>query len=112
MKIFAIAMITEYNASSTRNTCFRWLDCSGCGECVDIGDEFSDAVDDVVGDTHGVEHDIDHGNTSGTLDPDFLNPHFEKCALQMRLLTVISVRVLPMRSNHTFNSFWILNGSR
>ena len=54
----------------------------------------------VIGDTHGVERDIDHGNTSGTLDPDFLNPRFEKCALQMRLLTVISVRVLPMRSNH------------
>ena len=72
------------------------VDCSGCGECVDIGDDFGDAVDDAVSDTDGKEWGIDHGNKSGTLDPDFLNPRFEKCALQMRLLTVTSVRVLPI----------------
>ena len=31
------------------------VDCSGCGECVDIGDEFGDAVDDVVSDADGEE---------------------------------------------------------
>jgi hypothetical protein len=99
-------------AQGTRVSGGMDVDCSGCGDCVDIGDELGDAVDDVDGDTDGDEWGIDHGNTSGTLDPDFLNPRFEKCALQMRLLTVISVGVLPMRSNHTFSSFWFLNGSR
>ena len=87
------------------------MDCSCCGESDDIGDEFVEAVDDVVGDIDDDECGIDHGNMSGTLDPDFLNPCFEKCALQIRLLAVISVRVLPMRSNHTCSSFWFLNGN-
>ena len=48
------------------------VDCIGCGESVDIGDEFVEAVD-VVGDMDDEECGIDHGNMSGTLDPDFLN---------------------------------------
>ena len=31
------------------------VDCSGCGECVDIGDDVGDAVDDVVSDADGEE---------------------------------------------------------
>ena len=89
-------------------------DCGrGCGECVGIccGEELGDAGDGVVGDGEGDECDIDHGNKSGTLDPNFLNPRSEKCALQIRLLTVISVSVLPIRSNHVCNSFLFLNGN-
>ena len=94
----------------------RDVDCRGCGECVDMcsGDELGDAVNGVVGDAEcceGDECDIDHGNISGTLDPNFLNPRSEKCALQIRLLTVISVSVLPMRSNHVRNNFLSLNGN-
>ena len=54
-----------------------WIDCIGCGESVDIGDEFVEAVD-VVGDMDDEECGIDHGNMSGTLDPDFLNPCLKK----------------------------------
>ena len=96
---------------AAQGTCVSEGDCRGCGVCVDRGDEFADAVDDVVGDAGGDECGIDHGNTSGTLDLNFLNPCFEKCALQIRLLTVTSVRVLPMRSSHTCSSFWFLNGN-
>ena len=65
------------------------MDCNDRGEC--DGDEFVEAVDDVVGDKDDEECGIDHGNMLGTLDLDVLNPCFEKCALQIRLLTVISV---------------------
>ena len=47
------------------------VDYSGCGECVDIGDDFGDAVDDALSDADGEERGIDHGNTLGALDPNF-----------------------------------------
>ena len=64
----------------------------------------------MLSDADGEERGINHGNTLETLDPNFLNPRFKKCALQMQLLTVTSVRVLPMSSTHTCSSFWFLNG--
>lgn len=115
MKMFAIAMITEYNASSTRNMCFRWRDVEsedfrGCGKCVDdCGDERCDAA--YCGECCNCdEQDIDHGNMLGTLDPNFLNPCLEKCALQIWLFTVISVRDLPIRSNYVCSGFLFLYG--
>ena len=89
-------------------------DCRGCGvyTCIDRGDRLADGVDDVVGDAGGDECGIDHGNASGTLDLNFLNPCFEKCAQHIQLLTVTYVRrVQPMRSSHTCSSFWFLNSN-
>ena len=110
MKMFAIANTMQ----AAQGTCISVgieADCRGCGVCVDSGDEFSDAVDEVIGDADGDKCGIDHRNMSGTLDPNFLNPYSKKCALQIRLLTVTSVRVLPMRSNQTCNSFWFFEGN-
>lgn len=72
MKTFVIVMIMDYNASSTRNMCFRWERCGHCGECVDMcsDEELGDAVDGVVGDAEcydGDKCDTDHGNISGGL---------------------------------------------
>ena len=61
MKMFAIAMIMEYNASSTRSVCQKGT--VGLWSVVDRGDEFADVVDDMVGDAGGDECGIDHGNT-------------------------------------------------